>query len=149
MINKFRNGLIIVGSSLCLLYVAYTMYIAGVRWAAAKVEEANARGMTIASIISIVEGEVVSIDNERMLIEYYYEWDGAYYRTVRNFIPPTYYEGAKAMVVCILGMGSGSCLVVGLYSRYVQICGVIGLLLVISGIMIKRKGKVTWQEEKL
>ncbi len=139
----------IVGSSLCLLYVVYTMYIAGVRWAAAKAEEANARGMTIASIISIAEGEVVSIDKERMLIEYYYEWDGAYYRTVRNFIPPTYYEGAKVTVVCFLGTGNGVCLVAGLYSGYVQICGVIGLLLVISGIMIKRKGKVTWQEEKL
>lgn len=73
------------------------------------------------------------------------------YRKVLHHANANYPENTKVAVAYSVGMGIGSCLVVGLYEKHMLICGIMGLILFVSGIVLKlkRKGKVTWQEERL
>lgn len=77
MTSKLLNALMAVGISLCLLYSVYSLYIAGVRWAVAKIDATGAKVMVIAGFWAVTEGEVIYADETRVIIEYYYEWDGA------------------------------------------------------------------------
>ncbi len=151
MTSKLLNALMAVGISLCLLYSVYLLYIAGVRWAVAKIDATGAKVMVIAGFWAVTEGEVIYADETRVIIEYYYEWDGADYRKVLHHANANYPENTKVAVAYSVGMGIGSCLVVGLYEKHMLICGIMGLILFVSGIVLKlkRKGKVTWQEERL
>lgn len=137
MINKFLNALMVAGISLCLLCIVYAVYIAGAKWAVAKIEAADAKGMVIARFFSVTEGEVIRADETGTVIEYYYEWDGANYKTVLHHANPDYPKGAKATVVYSVGMAMGSCLVVGFYRRYMLVCGIIGMVLFISGMILR------------
>ncbi len=143
MTNKFLNALMIVGISLCFLYSVYALYMAGVRWAVAKIEAAGAKGMVIAGFYSVTQGEVIRSDDSCTLIEYYYEWDGADYRKVLYGVSDDYPVNTKVPVVYSVGMAMGSCLVVGFYRKHMLICGISGLILfVVSMVLkVKRKGK--------
>lgn len=139
MINKFLNALMVAGISLCLLYIVYVIYIAGVKWAVAKIEKNDAKGMVIAGFFSVTKGEVIHADETSTIIEYYYEWDGANYKTVLHQANPDYPKNAKVAVAYSVGMAMGSCLVVGFYRRYMLICGIIGMILFVSGIILRGK----------
>lgn len=127
----------VVGISLCLLYIMYVIYIAGVKWAVAKIETTHAKGIVIAGFFSVTEGEVIHADETSTIIEYYYKWDGAIYRKVMHHANSDYPKNAKVAVAYSVGMAMGSCLVVGFYRRYMLICGIIGMTLFVSGIILR------------
>lgn len=116
-----------------------------------KIEAAGVKGMIIAGFFSVTQGEVIQADEVSTIIKYYNVWDGACYKKVLRHANPDYQKNAKVAVVYSVGMAMGSCLVAGIYRKYMLICGIIGLMLFISAIILKlkRKGKGTWQEERL
>lgn len=138
-----KNVWMIPGISLCFLYIVYVLYLAGVRQAVAKIEAAGARGMVIGGFLSVTQGEVIRADETSTIIKYYNVWDGAEYQKVLHHANAAYSQNAKVAVVYSVGMAMGSCLVAGFYRKYMLICGVIGLILCISAIILKlkRKGK--------
>jgi len=151
MTNKFLNALMIAGISLCFLYTVYVVYIAGANWALARIQTAGAKGIVIAGSLSITEGEVIYVDESCTAIEYYYVWDGIDYTRVLHHVNADFPQNAKVAVVHSNTTLAGGGLVVGFYRKYMLICGMTGLILFILSIIfkLKRKGKETWQEERL
>ncbi len=139
------------GIGLGLLCLMYLFYVTIVKWAALKVEASGEKTMTVAGIVAVTMGNVVCSDDECVAVEYYYEWDGAVYMWVSAFANADYAVNTKVPVTYCLGMGIGSCFVVGFLKKYMLILGVIAFILFVSGYImnLKRKEIRKWQEEKL
>ncbi|MCM1113149.1 MAG: hypothetical protein NC399_07855 [Muribaculum sp.] len=123
------------GFGLCLLWAVYMLYFA-ISWQAVNaLEESGTKTFTVGGMVAVAEGEVVRTEAGRTIVQYYHEWDGTEYRSVKNHISAGYPENAKLPVIYTVGMGAGSCLAVGLYRQPVQILGAAGAVLLLSGLM--------------
>lgn len=116
------------------------VYVAASNQAVAKLKPTGKKALIIAGIAAVTEGEVVRADDEYTIIQYYHEWDGTDYKNVMPRAVPYYQEGMKVPVVYTIGMGAGTCLLVGLYKKAVLLAGMAGLALVVFGTVIKKKG---------
>ena len=140
MADKFPFVLRIVGFSLCLVCTAYMLYYAYFWRLVSVLEESGAKSFIIAGMVAVAEGEVVRSDDEYTIIQYYYEWDGAEYRSVKRHVSGDYPENAKLPVVYSVGSGMGSCLAVGFYRKPMQVLGLAGAVMLLSGLMSFRRG---------
>ena len=139
---------------LCMMYL---FYVTAVKWTVRKMETSGVKTMTAAWIITITEGHVVRSDDDHVVVEYFYEWDGAYYRWVSAHANADYIVNTKAPVIYTLGMGIGTCFVVGFYRKYMLFLGMMAFILFVIGFImnlivnmnLKRKETLKWQEEKL
>lgn len=143
-----------IGLGFCFLCVVYMIYVTVVQKAVVKIESSGLKNATIAAgFVSLTTGRVVYSDDERVRIRYYNEWDGAEYQ--KTLICANAYkkypENSKVPIADILGLGPGSCLVVGFYKKNMQIISVIAFIMFGLGLVIKLKRKEIdkWQERKL
>ncbi|MCI8616401.1 hypothetical protein [Parablautia intestinalis] len=149
--------LMAVGIGFGLLSMMYLLYTAFVKHAFLKIEASGEKAMTAAFVVTLTEGNVVYSGDDYVAVEYFYEWDGAYYRWISAHANAAYIVNTKVPVVYTLGMGIGSCFVVGFYRKYMLLLGIMGLILFFTGFILKsililnlkRKETEKWQEEKL
>lgn len=153
MINKIPRISMILGIVFCLLSAMYFIYVISVKQTVAKIEASGTKAITIASVVTLTAGEVVKADDKCVIIRYYNEWDGADYQKIISHANACvdYSVNDKIPIVYCVGMGAGSCLVPGLYQKYMLILSAIAFIILVFGLTInlKRKEKDKWQEEKL
>ncbi len=143
MISKLSCALWAAGLGLCLLCGFYMVYVAASKQAVTSLKTTGEKALIIAGIAAVTEGEVVRADDQYTITRYYYEWDGTDYKNVISHAVPGYQVGTKVPVVYSLGMGAGSCLLVGLYKKTIFSAGVAGVVLVVLGTVINFKKKGT------
>lgn len=119
------------------------IYVAASKQAVVSLKTTGEKALIIAGIAAVTEGEVVRADEQYTITQYYYEWDGTDYKNVISHAVPGYQVGTKVPVVYSLGMGAGSCLLVGLYKETIFCAGVAGVVLVVLGTVINFKKKGT------
>lgn len=146
--SKISRILWAAGFCLCILCAVYMLYLA-VSWRAVdKLQMSGKKAVIIAGIIAVAEGEVVRAEDGHTIIRYYHEWDGTDYKRVLFHAKPAYQEGVKVPVAYTLGMGAGSCLLVGFYKKAIFSAGMAGIVLVVLGIIINFKKKGIEQNGK-
>ncbi len=150
MAGKVSCILRVAGLAMCLLCTAYMLYLTASRRIVAGLKTSEAKTLTIAGMVAVTEGEVVRAEEGHTIIRYYHEWDGTEYQSVIAHVNADYSEDAKMPVVYSVGMGAGSCLVVGFYRKPMQVMGVVGAVLLLTGMALnfRKKGIEKWQEEK-
>ncbi len=150
MAGKVSCILRVAGLAMCLLCTAYMLYLTASRRIVAGLNTSAAKTLTFAGLVAVTEGEVVRAEAGHTVIRYYHEWDGTEYQSVIAHVNADYSEDAKMPVVYSVGMGAGSCLVVGFYRKPMQVMGVVGAVLLLTGMALnfRKKGIEKWQEEK-
>lgn len=143
MTNKISRALWVSGLVLCLLCAFYMVYVAASKQAVAKLKTTGEKALIIAGIAAVTEGEVVRADDKYTITQYYNEWDGTNYKNVISHAVPGYQVGTKVPVFYSVGMGAGSCLLVGFYKKTIFSAGVAGIVLVVLGTVINFKKKGT------
>lgn len=139
--NRISHVLWAAGLGLCLLCGFYMIYVAASKQAVTNMKKTGEKTLVIAGIAAVTEGEVVRADDKYTITQYYYEWDGTDYKNVISHAIPGYQVGTKVPVVYSLGMGAGSCLLVGLYKNTIFFAGVAGVVLAVLGTVINFKKK--------
>lgn len=143
MAGKISGILRAAGFAACLLCTVYMLYFAASWKAVEALDESGARTLTIAGMAAVTEGEVVRAGNGHTVIRYYHEWDGAEYQKVIAGENGDFPENAVVPVIYTVGMGAGSCLAAGFYRKPMQILGIVGTFLLLTGITLSfgRKGR--------
>ena len=139
-----RIGLILVilGLFLFRMGINYILFTEKCELAKEQVETAEYGCVEIAGMIAVAEGTVTRAEDDWTKIAYFHYWDGAVYNKIIPYKNPDYPVNAKVIVVCLPGFGPGNCLVSGFYRNRFLMCGVVGLLMSITGVIIlKNNGK--------
>ncbi|MCM1027660.1 MAG: hypothetical protein NC432_14610 [Roseburia sp.] len=141
MADKASGIMRTAGFSVCLLYIAYALYIAGSRLAVSALGMSGEKAFVIVGMAAVAEGEVVHAGDGHTTIRYYYEWDGTEYQSVKNTVSADYPDHAKIPVIYTVGTVPGSCLAVGFYRSLMRIPGAAGAVLLLAGIGLKFRKK--------
>ncbi len=149
MTDKISGILRTAGLAACILCIVYMLYFAVSQRAVASLEASGKRTLEI-GMMAVTEGEVARAGDGCTVIRYYHEWDGTEYKRVWRSVRADLPEHARMPVIYSLGMGAGSCLVVGFYRKPMQILGVAGAVLLLLGVAMnfRKKGMEKWQEER-
>lgn len=139
----FVSGLFLI--RLCIDYVLFT---GRCELAKGRLEKAENRCIVMAGILAMSEGTVTHADDGWTKISYFYDWDGAVYNRIIPYENPAYPENAKVIVVYLLGVGPGDCLVSGFYLKRFLLCGVAGLLISITGVIIIKNNRKRMEKKK-
>lgn len=116
------------------------LYAAAMERAAQSLTASGKKALVI-GMSTLTEGEVIRADDEYTIIQYYHEWDGTDYRNVRSYAVPDYQTGTKVPAVYTIGMGAGTCLIVGFYKRIMLNLFIAGVILILLGMVINFKKK--------
>lgn len=147
MAGKVSCVLRMAGLAMCLLCTVYMLYLSASRRIVDELRTSEAKALTL-GMVAVTEGEVVRAEAGHTVIRYYHEWDGTEYQSVIAHINADYPENAKIPVVYSVGMGAGSCLAAGFYERPMQVMGVIGAVLLLSGTVLYFRKKGTEKNGK-
>lgn len=140
--------LIVFGLFLVRLCINYILFTVKCEYARDRVRAAEHSCVEIAGWMAIAEGTVTRADDDKTIIAYFYFWDGAVYNKVIPYRNPDYPENAKVMVAYLSASGPGNCLVSGFYQNRFLVCGVVGLIISITGVIVIKNNRKRMENKK-